>query len=86
MSDMRITGLAKPADSNDEPSKDGDVMEHKEMISLFPETDAELEGLAARIRPLPREVAPSAEFMSRTRLRLLQLPAQVAIEESRRAA
>jgi hypothetical protein len=61
-------------------------MEHKEMIHLYPETDAELEGVAARIRPLPREVTPSPEFMSRTRLRLLQLPAQTAIEESRRAA
>ncbi len=61
-------------------------MEHKEIIPLHPETSEELEGVAARIRPLPREVAPSPEFMSRTRLRLLQLPPQSAIEESRRAA
>jgi hypothetical protein len=66
--------------------KDGDVMEHEEIIQLHPETDEALEVVAARIRPLPRDVAPSAEFMSRTRLRLLELPPQAAIEESRRAA
>ena len=61
-------------------------MEHEEIIQLNPETDEALEVVAARIRPLPREVAPSPEFMSRTRLRLLQLPLQTAIEVSRRAA
>lgn len=61
-------------------------MEHEEIVSLHPVIDEELEVLAARIRPLPREVTPSAEFMSRTRLRLLQLPPQTGIEESRRAA
>jgi hypothetical protein len=66
--------------------QDGDVMEHEEIIQLHPETDEALEVVAARIRPLPREVAPSPEFMSRTRLRLLELPPQTAIEESRRAA
>lgn len=66
--------------------QDGDVMEHEGIIQLNPETDEALEVVAARIRPLPREVAPSPEFMSRTRLRLLQLPPQTGIEESRRAA
>jgi hypothetical protein len=61
-------------------------MEHKEIIQLHPQMNEELEGVAARIRPLPREVAPSPEFMSRTRLRLLQLPPQTGVEESRRAA
>ena len=61
-------------------------MEHEEIVNLHPVIDEELEVLAARIRPLPRDVAPSAEFMSQTRLRLLQLPPQTGIEESRRAA
>ncbi|HWC29990.1 MAG TPA: hypothetical protein VG845_07915 [Dehalococcoidia bacterium] len=60
-------------------------MEHKEIVRMFPEADSELEVVATWIRPLPSEVAPSAEFMSKTRLRLLQLPAQ-AREDSRRAA
>jgi hypothetical protein len=66
--------------------QDGGVMDHEGTIRLHPETDEALEVVAARIRPLPQEVAPSPEFMSRTRLRLLELPRQAAIEESRRAA
>ena len=62
------------------------MMDHREIIELQPQMNEELEGVAARIRPLPREVAPSPEFMSRTRLRLLQLPPQTGVEESRRAA
>jgi len=61
-------------------------MEHREINRLQPQMNEELEVVAARIRPLPREVAPSPEFMSRTRLRLLQLPPQTGVEESRRAA
>ena len=61
-------------------------MEHEETVSLHLVRDEELEVVAARIRPLPREVTPSPEFMSRTRLRLLQLPQESAIEGSRRAA
>lgn len=61
-------------------------MEHEEIVSLHPVNEQELEVLAALIRPLPHEVKPSAEFLSRTRLRLLQLPPQAGIEDSRRAA
>jgi hypothetical protein len=61
-------------------------MEHKEPIPLYTESENELEVVAARIRPLPRDVAPSPEFLSRTRLRLLQLPPQAAVGDSRRAA
>jgi hypothetical protein len=61
-------------------------MEHEEIVNLHPVIDEELKLVAARIRPLPQEVAPSAEFMSLTRLRLLQLPPQAALEDSRRAA
>jgi hypothetical protein len=61
-------------------------MEHKEPIPLYRESEDELEVVAARIRPLPRDVAPSPEFLSRTRLSLLQLPPQAAVEDSRRAA
>jgi predicted nucleic acid-binding Zn-ribbon protein len=61
-------------------------MEHKEIARLHAEIDDELESVAARIRPLPREVAPSPEFMTRTRLRLLQLKPEVEARDNQRAA
>lgn len=61
-------------------------MEHKEIAQLHTEIDAELESVAAKIRPLPSEVAPSAEFLSRTRLRLLQLKPDADLRDNRQAA
>lgn len=62
------------------------MMEHKEIAQLHVEVDAELESVAARIRPLPSEVTPSPEFMTRTRLRLLQLKPAADLRDNRRAA
>jgi len=64
-------------------------MDHKKPTHLRLVADnqpnLELDSVAARIHPLPQEVAPSEEFLSRTRLRLLQLERRVA-GHSRRAA
>jgi hypothetical protein len=62
------------------------VTDHQDISQLHPEANDDLDSVAARIRPLPREVAPSPEFLSRTRLRLLQLPHEAEPDATRRAA
>lgn len=64
-------------------------MDHKEKTHLHlvvNNTTPELESVAARIHPLPQDVAPSEEFLTRTRLRLLQTDPVAETDNSRRAA
>jgi hypothetical protein len=64
-------------------------MDHKKQTHLRlvanNETGSELDSVAARIQPLPQDVAPSEEFLARTRLQLLELRGAAA-RDSRRAA
>jgi hypothetical protein len=51
------------------------------------ETPAELDSVAAAIRPLPEDVAPSEEFLGELRMRLLKLePRRRSNGNSQRAA
>ncbi len=66
-------------------------MEHVETRKLHLITNNEanddaLESVAARILPLPSDVTPSEEFLTRTRLRLLQLQPRANAAAARRAA
>ena len=65
-------------------------MEHKKQTHLRlvadVETSADLASVAAAIRPLPEEVAPSQEFLARTRLQLLELKPAEEKDSPRRAA
>lgn len=65
-------------------------MEHKKShLHLVADnaTDAELDVVAAAIRPLPPEVEPSEEFLGELRLRLLKLePRRASRAASKRAA
>ncbi|HEU0075951.1 MAG TPA: hypothetical protein VFS30_18285 [Dehalococcoidia bacterium] len=65
-------------------------MEHKKShLHLVADnaTDADLDIVAAAIRPVPPEVEPSEEFLGELRLRLLKLePRRAAKAASKRAA
>ena len=51
------------------------------------EAKGDLDAVAAAIRPLPREVEPSEEFLGELRMRLLKLePGHKPRKDSRRAA
>jgi hypothetical protein len=52
-------------------------------IKQFATLDPELEALAAKIKPLPEDIVPSAKFVAEMRLRILQLEQPAAV---RRAA
>ena len=66
------------------------VMDHqKTHLKLVTDNASEpdLDSVAAAIRPLPRDVEPSPEFLGELRLRLLKLePARSTRKDSRRAA
>jgi hypothetical protein len=58
---------------------------HLRLVANNVEPSSELDSVAACIRPLPEEVTPSEEFLTRTRLRLLELD-RPARRDSRQAA
>ena len=68
-----------PTLGEDRFSLEGEFMEIKQFATL----DPELEALAAKIKPLPADVVPSAKFVAEMRLRILQLEKPAAV---RRAA
>ena len=69
-----------PTLGEDRFSQEGEfIMEIKQFATL----DPELEALAAKIKPLPEDIVPSAKFVAEMRLRILQLEKPEAV---RRAA
>ena len=68
-----------PKLGEDRFSQEGEFMEIKQFATL----DPELEALAAKIKPLPEDIVPSAKFVAEMRLRILQLEKPAAV---RRAA
>jgi hypothetical protein len=58
---------------------------HLRLVANNEAPSSELDSVAASIRPLPEEVMPSEEFLTRTRLRLLELDRKAG-NDSRQAA
>ena len=61
-------------------------MEIGDLVKRQSDQEEALTTVVAKIRPLPRDLQPSAEFVQRTRLQLLELPVREKKEPSRRAA
>jgi hypothetical protein len=60
-------------------------LEEDKVIQSYPELEAEIIAVAELIKPLSPEIRPSKEFVERTRLQLLALPAEAG-SSSRKAA
>jgi hypothetical protein len=61
-------------------------MELENLANRRAENEEALQEVKAWIRPLPRDVEPSPEFLRRTRLQLLELAPQAPAPSQRQAA
>ena len=61
-------------------------MELEDLAKRRSENEEALLEVKAWIRPLPQDVEPSPEFLRRTRLQLLKLPAEPETSARRQAA